>query len=309
MERTADHHLRELAERQFGVVTRGQATACGLDADAIARRIAGGVWDEPRPNVLRVRGAPRSDAQALATAMLAAGPGAAISHTAAAWWWGVPGFGPRPVHVTRSRRDGTRPVRGLHQTRVWPEHHRVRRNGLWVTSPARTVADLAGMVHPARVERAADRLWIDRHLSGEELAIVLDELRGRGRRGVSVLRQLVLDRGPGYVPPESSLERRFHRYLADAGEPPLERQVVICDDDGPIGRVDAVDRERRIVFEIDSDRHHTSVVDRRADAERDARLRRAGYEVVRITERLLDVPYLTVAAVHDARRRRDGAAA
>ncbi|HSL60133.1 MAG TPA: type IV toxin-antitoxin system AbiEi family antitoxin domain-containing protein [Acidimicrobiales bacterium] len=299
--------IRRLAEHQLGLLSRTQATELGLDHWAVARRMASGELDEPRPGVLRIAGSPRTDAQLVAVELMAAGPDAAVSHTTAAWWWGVPGFGPRPVHVTRSRAD-TRARRNVHQTRVWPAHHRVRRDGLWVTSPARTVADLAGLVHPARAERAADRLWIDRHLSGEELANVLGELQGRGRRGIAVLRRLADERGPGYIPPESSLERRFHRLLDDWGEPPLERQVVIYDDEGEIGRVDALDRGRRIVVEIDSERHHTSIVDRRADAERDARLRRAGYEVVRITEEMLDAVLPALTAVRDARCRRDAAA-
>jgi hypothetical protein len=301
------NQLRSLAAQQHGVVSRAQARSLGIDPDRVRRHLDSGEWQEIHPGILRIHGAPSGDAQRANAALLLAGVDAALSHTTAAWWWGVPGFGARPVHVTRARVDSNR-FRGLHQTRIWPSHHRVRHQGLWVTSPARTVADLAGLVHPARVERAADRLLIDRHLSGEELAIVLEELRGRGRRGITALRQLVAERGPGYVPPESSLERRFHRLLDAAGEPPLERQVVVGDAAGPIGRVDALDRERRIVFEIDSERHHSSVVDRRGDAERDARLRGAGYEVVRITERLLDVPDLTVSAVRDARRRHDAAA-
>ena len=52
---------------------------------------------------------------------------------------------------------------------------------------------------------------------------------------------LLLKRPVGYRPPESGLEARFMQILADAGEPPLERQVDLGGHDW-IGRVDFLDR-------------------------------------------------------------------
>ena len=72
--------------------------------------------------------------------------------------------------------------------------------------------------------------------------------------------------------------------LDRAGDAPFERQVDVGDEDGWIGRVDFADRRLKVVVEIQSDRFHSSLSDRRRDAERLARLRAAGWLVVEITE-------------------------
>ncbi len=98
------------------------------------------------------------------------------------------------------------------------------------------------------------------------------------------LRQLVDDRPLDYRPPESNLEARVAEVLTSAFEPPLERQVDLGDDDDWLGRVDYLDRELRIVFEIQSDLFHSSVSDRARDRARRERLEAAGWLVVEIPE-------------------------
>ena len=69
-----------------------------------------------------------------------------------------------------------------------------------------------------------------------------------------------------------------------AGEPPFERQVDLGDDEGWIGRVDFADRRLKVVVEVQSETFHSSLSDRRRDAERFRRLRAAGWIVVEVTE-------------------------
>ena len=64
---------------------------------------------------------------------------------------------------------------------------------------------------------------------------------------------------------------------------PARSKIVLAGEDW-VGRVDFVDPERRRVIEIDSELHHTSLLDRAADARRDAAMADAGYQVVRIRE-------------------------
>jgi len=66
--------------------------------------------------------------------------------------------------------------------------------------------------------------------------------------------------------------------------PEPARQVDVGDNDGWIGRVDLAYTNRKLVVEIDSVLHHSTLVDRRADEVRDRRLRAAGWRVERITE-------------------------
>jgi very-short-patch-repair endonuclease len=292
-----------LAEAQHGLVLRRCAVELGIDRYRIRRMVAAGQWDLLPGGVLRRAGSPRTPEQLALAAVLAAGPGAALSHGPAAALWGAPGFELTPPVVTIPRGRHPRPEIEVRTTSVWPEWHRTVHRGITVTTAARTVADLAGHVHPGRVERALDTLWAKRLLAGEELGLVLAELQRRGRRGITVLRQLLAERGPGYTPPESRLEHRFVTILARAGDPPFERQAIIADDDGPIGRVDFLDQPLRLIVEIDSDRFHSSLVDRRNDARRDDRTARAGFTTLRIAEhQLVADPGQVLARVRAARR-------
>jgi very-short-patch-repair endonuclease len=136
--------------------------------------------------------------------------------------------------------------------------------------------------HPGRTERALDNALARGLTTVSALRQVTDELARQGRPGSSVMRRLLADRAGAYVPPESQLEARFHAVAKQAGLE-LVRQ---CDVGGDhwIGRVDFLDPRRRLVVEVDSDLHHTSLLDEAADAERDAAMAEAGYTVVRITE-------------------------
>jgi len=71
-----------------------------------------------------------------------------------------------------------------------------------------------------------------------------------------------------------------------------------------LGRVDYLDDTLRIPFEIDSVAHHTSLGDRRRDAERDASMLAAGFrEIVRIPEEeIWYEPWRVVEAVRAARQ-------
>ncbi len=99
----ADEELYELAARQLGFVTRCDARIAGLSRAAMRHRIARGEWIVHGPRVLCRAGAPWTKASPLMCAVLDAGPGAVLSHRAAAAWWGLPGFDLRPIDVTRPR--------------------------------------------------------------------------------------------------------------------------------------------------------------------------------------------------------------
>jgi very-short-patch-repair endonuclease len=58
----------------------------------------------------------------------------------------------------------------------------------------------------------------------------------------------------------------------------------VGDEDGWIGRVDFADRRLKVIVEIQSERFHSSLSDRRRDAERLARMRAAGWLVVEVAE-------------------------
>ena len=218
-------------------------------------------------------------------AVLDAGPGAAISHEAAAALWRLPGFPAGELHVSRSvgRSAHRSALAELHRTCRMPEAHVRLFERIPVTSPARTIFDLAGVLHPARTERALDNALARGLTSVEALHRVTEELAGQGRPGSPLMRRLLADRAGAYVPPASNLEARLQAVATQAGLHSLVRQCDVGGDDW-IGRVDYLDRDRRLVVEVDSDLHHSSLLDEAADAARDAALAGAGYTVVRIKE-------------------------
>jgi very-short-patch-repair endonuclease len=86
------------------------------------------------------------------------------------------------------------------------------------------------------------------------------------------------------VPPASGLEARVIEILARAGLPPMRRQVDTGDEVRWIGRVDLRDEHLPLVLEIQSERFHTSLLDRQLDRERIGRLRHGGLTVVEILD-------------------------
>ena len=153
-----------------------------------------------------------------------------------------------------------------------------------VTTPARTLFDLAGRVHPMRVERAVDFALSLRLTDTGELHHLLRVLGRRGRSGISTMRQVLADRPAHERQPDSSLERRFRTIAREAGFPTLESQVDIADETGWLARVDFYYAPLFIIIEIDSVLYHSALTDRRRDDATPARLRAAGYTVLRFTE-------------------------
>src|ERR1044071_245954 len=95
-----------LATSQYGVFSREQALTAGIALRTLQYRVATRRWKEVFPGVYRVAGTPGSWHQALMAAVLAWGPGTAISHRAAAALWALPGFvvGIVELVVPRTRR-------------------------------------------------------------------------------------------------------------------------------------------------------------------------------------------------------------
>lgn len=218
-------------------------------------------------------------------ATLDAGAGSAVSHAAAAALWGLPGFAPGAVDVTRAVGLDAHPstLAALHRTCCLPPAHVRLFQHIPVTSPARTIFDLAGVIHPKRAERALDNALGRRLTTVPALRQVTEELARPGRPGSALMRRLLAERALSYRAPESNLEARFESILEDAGIAVPLRQRDVGGHEW-VGRADYLDPGRKVVVEIDSDLHHTSMLDDDADTSRDAALTEAGYKVVRIPE-------------------------
>lgn len=215
-------------------------------------------------------------------AVLDAGRHGVASHASAAWLWGIPGFSARRPEVSRAR-GGTRQPSSLaivHEPRFLPDAHVTVFDGIPVTTPERTLCDIAGQVRPQRAERAVDSALARGTAGLPRLWLTYGDLTARGRPGRAAMGFILAERQPGYIAPESELEDRFLRIVARAGLAPPERQVALGGLD-LVGRVDCLFRPARLVVELDGRLGHASLLDQKADARRDAALRAAGFEVLR----------------------------
>jgi very-short-patch-repair endonuclease len=276
-----DERMEALASTQHGLVTHRQARELGLTESAIRHRRRQGHLRDVSRRVYRLRGALETPHLRALAAVFATGDGAVVSHRSAASLHGLPGFDLEPLTISIPRGRRSLPGVRLEQSLALPEHHRRDVDGIPSTSVARTVFDLCGCVHPGRAERALDTALARRLVTLPALWRVLDDLAEHGRAGTVLLRTMLTERGVDYVSPESELEARFLQLVRRFELPEPERQRDLGDLDGWIGRVDFVWREWRLVVEVDGAVFHDGRLDQLHDAERDARLERRGWNVLR----------------------------
>jgi very-short-patch-repair endonuclease len=257
-----------LAARQHGVVTTAQLVAVGLGRGAIAHRVRRG-WLVPLfRGVYRVGpiAAPRGREMA---AILACGPSAALSHhTAAALWEIRPHTG--DVHVTVSGRQ-PRNKPGLHIHRSHSLDAAVR-DGLPLTTPARTLIDLAPLLRQHELDRAIEQTQILGLATRNEIAGQLD-----GRRGARSL-QAALEDEPSLT--RSEAERRLLDLVREARLPRPETNAMVGGYE-----VDMLWGKQRLVVEVDGYAFHSGRAAFERDRRRDAALQAAGYRVIRFTWR------------------------
>lgn len=118
----------EIAAGQEGALSRVQAKAAGLEDDHIAREISGRRWQRSRhAGVYLVHTGPVSYLSRCWSALLHAGPGAALGMETAAWMWELLEKPPPMVHVivAADRRPAKQPgvtfhIRGALPCRVHP---------------------------------------------------------------------------------------------------------------------------------------------------------------------------------------------
>lgn len=284
-----DRTIALIALDQHGVVSRKQLRNAGLSSGVVARRVAAGRLTVLSERVLRVAGAAPSETSQLVAAVLDVDEVASVSHASSAGRWGYTGYRPLPPTITGVRWTGRSAAtlpHELHRPRRLLPHHVVVLDGLRITTPTRTLFDLAALpdVWPKRIELLLDSAWSRGLVSHASLTRMLHEIGGRGRAGTVLMRELIAARPPNHRPPESNLESRFDELAKRAGFTGFERQVDVGGEAGWIGRVDFLDPRRRIIVEIDSERFHTALTDRRRDEARHASLRGAGYLVESFTD-------------------------
>lgn len=276
--------LLDLAGAQHGLFTTVQALDHGQGPDVLRQWARTGAIRRARRSVWSVAGAPCTPEQHALAVVLQHGHGAVAVDRTAAWLWRVPGHLPGEPRVLRPRGEH---ISGAGASRtstlIEPVDCTIRR-GIPVTSPVRTVFDLAGRQHPERTKRDLNHLMGRGLVTLPQLDEALVRLGRRGRNGITAMRALIAEVHQKGVPAGSNLELVVEDLLDQAGFREMERQVPIYDEAGFIARVDFGDRRRRIAIEVDSDRFHGGLVDRTLDAAKSARIEAAGWSLERIAE-------------------------
>ncbi|MDQ3609291.1 MAG: endonuclease domain-containing protein [Actinomycetota bacterium] len=252
--------------------------ACGLSHTAVFDRVQKGHLHPVYRGVYAVGHAKPPLEGCFLAAVKACGPGALLSgHAAAAHWSYIPWDGRDPeVTVTGST---TRSHQGItvHRTRCLDARDRRRHRGIPVTSPARTLLDLAGTrISDDRLRRAVREALALKRVTTAQLVEILTRLPHR--RGARRLAAIVA----AGVPTRSELEDATLDLLLRGGlaHPDVNRPLILS------GRCVIPDfrwPEQRLVVEADGAAWHDNPLARADDAERQALLEAHGERVVRLT--------------------------
>jgi hypothetical protein len=289
-----DQRVANVAAGQFGVIDVDELEACGLDKHAVARRVAAGRLHPLYQRVYAV-GHPQVPIRGrLLAAVKACGPGAVISHFAAAVLWGLfvwDGRHPEVCVRNKRRQPGIR----AHRTNRLDDVDVTSRHGIPVTTPARTLIDLAATLHADRLRRITREALSQGLVTIPQLAEALRRLAPC--RGCANLRAIV---AKGHVPTRSELEDAVLDLIQAGGiEPPavnaplhIGTRTLVPDFRWPT---------KHLVIEADGARWHDNDLAREDDAERQALLEATGERVVRVTwAQVIGRPEQTLARLRKA---------
>jgi very-short-patch-repair endonuclease len=219
-------------------------------------------------------------------AVLACGPTAVLSHDAAAVLHGL-AKQRRRIDVTAT--TGRPRPRGVtvHRADV-SEEDRTERQGVPVTTPARTIVDLATRWPARDLDRAVEQAVVIKAATEDELR---EAAEGKRRGAKRLRRTLAALTSPSLT--RSEAEQRLKELVRRAGLPaPITNTKVKG------WEVDALWPNQRLVVEVDGYAFHASRQAFERDRKRDAAMQLEGHRVIRLTWRqVADEPHAVVATL------------
>jgi very-short-patch-repair endonuclease len=274
-----DRAVVALAARQHGVVTTAQLLSAGLSRSAIAHRVERGWLFPVFHGVYQVGPVAAARGREMAI-VLAAGESAVLSHHTAAALWGIRSH-TGEVHVTVSRgHPRNRPGLRIHRSHSL---NAAVLHGLPLTTPARTLIDLAPHISQRELDRATEQTQILGLATRHEIATQLER-----QRGVRALHAALFDE-PALT--RSEAERRLLDLVRAARLPRPRTNAMVGGYE-----VDMLWPEQRLIVEVDGYAFHSGRAAFERDRRRDAALQAAGYRVVRFTWRQITLePHVVVA--------------
>ena len=267
--------MARIAGGQHTLITRPQLLAIGMTRGAIAHRLRIARMHLMFQGVYSVGTGVLTPLGHDLAAVLACGPGAVLSSLNAAVVWDLLGRRDGPVHVLTAGPHRRAPNGVIvHRTSDLPPTDTTTRHAIPITTPTRTLLDLAAHASRRDLERALAQAEVNRLVRPDEL-----KARAAGRRGAKTLRDL-LDEPPAFT--RSEAERRLLALIARAGLPRPRTNVRVAGYE-----VDALWPGQRLVAEVDGYAFHAHRAAFERDRLRDADLQTAGLRVLRFTWRQL----------------------
>lgn len=279
--------------RQAGVISRDQALAAGISADAIDHRLRRRHWRPLHPRVYLVAGHRADDEVRVRAAMLWAGEGAVLSGVAAAWWHGMADRVPATVALTvdRARHPRSRIGVAVRRRTLAPGDIETCR-GLHVTARPLTVLEAAvelGAPGSELLDRALQR-WV------RFPAVYEAYRRNIGACGSASAGRMLVAAADRSAP---VAERLLVRMLRDSGARGWHRGVHAAG-----FPIDIAFPAARVAIEVDGWAWHMDAARAQAGERRRIALVRQGWTVLRYTwHDLTRSPQLVLAQIaHEATR-------
>jgi very-short-patch-repair endonuclease len=279
----ADGAIVALAGRQHGLGHARQMRALRLDSRAIRRRVARRWLIDLGNGVFQAGPIPGPRAREMA-ALLRYGERSVLSDGSALACWELRERRPRaPVELTVASGARGRPGVRVHRRELAPDDWRVR-DGLRLTTPARTIADLSPSMPAVALQRLIEDAQLARLATRAQL-----EAYGRGRPALRAA--LATHDEPRLT--RSEAERHLLELVRAAGLPAPRTNVRIQGME-----VDMLWPAERLVVEVDGYEHHGPRPAFERDRRRDGRLLAAGYRVLRVTWRqIVEEPERVIAVL------------
>jgi hypothetical protein len=245
--RWPDAQIGEIATRQRSLITRSQLYELGLSRAAIDHSLSRGRLRALHRGVYAVGHLALPEWALELAAVLAIGDRAYLSHASAASLWGLAPAVRDAVHVTLVGRDAgrRRPGIAVHQAGALAAGDVTVRDGIPVTTAARTVLDIAPGLSDRQLERTFDAGLKERVFTRAAVAAVLDRA-GLRHPGAGRLRRLVSAELRTSTITRSRAEERMLELVRAGGLTMPEVNVAL----GPY-EVDFLWREARLVVEVD----------------------------------------------------------
>ncbi len=283
-----DRVVAWIAARQLGLVTVPQLLLAGLTRTGIQVRVRQGRLHRIHRGVYGAGHSVSPPGARQLAAVLACGKDTFVSHRAAAALLGLARDPAAHVDVTAVSR-GCRSRSGIvvHYVPSLDPADRSEKDGIPITSAARTVLDFASQATADEYERAIGEAYALELVTRDELRAAIE--RSPYRPGVGrVHAELDREGGPRWT--QSEAERRMLRLISEARLPVPKTQEWIAG-----WPTDFAWLEQRLIVEVDGYKFHRSRRAFERDRKRDAAHVLAGYRVIRVTWRQLTEEPLAVA--------------